>query len=73
VEVHFYAFLTLALGGGEWSASYCSQFTPREKVLVPIGQEAGWDPEMVRSWWDEKIPCPCQELKPGHPILTELS
>jgi hypothetical protein len=26
-------FLTSTLGGGEWSASHPSRFTPREKVL----------------------------------------
>jgi len=34
--------LTLALDGGEWSASLPGRFTPRER-----GPEAGWVPEPV--------------------------
>jgi tRNA G26 N,N-dimethylase Trm1 len=33
--------LTSALDGGELSASRPGHFTPRERPLVPIGQEAG--------------------------------
>jgi hypothetical protein len=32
VEVQLHAFLTLALDGGEWSASHSSRFTPRERA-----------------------------------------
>jgi hypothetical protein len=32
----------IALGGGVWSASCPSCFTPREKPLLPNGEEAGW-------------------------------
>jgi hypothetical protein len=41
--------LTLALDGGEWSASRPGRFTPRESSPVPIGLEAGWVPEPVWS------------------------
>jgi hypothetical protein len=32
MEVQLHAFLTLVLGGGEWSASHPSHFTPREST-----------------------------------------
>jgi hypothetical protein len=32
-----HAFLTSALGGGEWSASRSGRFTPVKEPLVPIG------------------------------------
>jgi hypothetical protein len=35
------AFLTLALDGGEWSASHPSHLTLVKEPLVSIGQEAG--------------------------------
>jgi hypothetical protein len=38
-------FLTLALDGGEWSASCTSHFTLQNKMPVPTGQKAGWAPE----------------------------
>jgi len=34
VEIQLHAFLTMALGGGEWLASCPSYFTPREEPLV---------------------------------------
>jgi hypothetical protein len=45
-----YSFTTYALDGGEWSASH-----PRRALAsgkgppVPIVQEAGWEPEPVRT------------------------
>jgi hypothetical protein len=33
VEVHFHAFLTSALDGGEWSALHSDRFTPGERPL----------------------------------------
>jgi len=32
--------LTLALGGGEWSASHLGHFTPRKESLVQL--DRGW-------------------------------
>jgi hypothetical protein len=43
VDVWSQVFLTSALVGGEWSASRACRLTPRERALVPIGWEAGWD------------------------------
>jgi hypothetical protein len=31
----------------KWSASRPGHFTPREKPLISIGEEAGWAPEPV--------------------------
>jgi hypothetical protein len=48
-----YAFTTASLDGGEWSAS-----RPGRSLLlgkgppVPIGQEAGWAPELV---WTQRL------------------
>jgi hypothetical protein len=33
-------FLTLTVDRGEWSASRPGRFTPKEKLMVPNGQEA---------------------------------
>jgi hypothetical protein len=40
-------FLTSTLGGGERSVSRPCRFTPGIEPPVPIGSEAGWDPEPV--------------------------
>jgi len=37
VEEELHAFLTSALGGGEWSASRHGRSTPGKEPLVPIG------------------------------------
>jgi hypothetical protein len=48
-----YSYLTLALNGGEWSASLpgCT-LPPGKEPTVPIGQEAGWLPEPV---WTQRL------------------
>jgi hypothetical protein len=48
-----YSFLTLALDVGEWSAS-CPGCSLRlgKGPLVPIKQEAGWNPELV---WIQRL------------------
>jgi hypothetical protein len=52
VEVQLRAFLTSALGGGEWSA-----LPPGKELPVPIGWEAGWAPEPAWTRWGrEKNP-----------------
>jgi hypothetical protein len=43
VDVKFHAFVTSALGGGEWSVLRSSFFTYGKK------QEAGWDTEPINS------------------------
>jgi hypothetical protein len=48
-EVSFHAFLTSALGGGEWSASYSGHITPMEKA--------------PSSHWIGGCMCPGAELK----------
>jgi hypothetical protein len=79
MEVQLHAFLTLALNGGEWSASFTSHITTRERTLGTywvggwVDPRAGLDKVAKR-----KTPYPCQELKHGHPahnlvtILTEI-
>jgi hypothetical protein len=47
VDVSIQVFLTSALAGGEWSASRPGRLTPEERAPVPVGWEAGWDPEPV--------------------------
>jgi hypothetical protein len=37
MDVYIHIFLTLALVGGEWSASRPDRFTPRERPPIPIG------------------------------------
>jgi hypothetical protein len=39
MEVKLGAFLTLALDGGEWSASHPGRFTPRE--IIPFSLRIG--------------------------------
>jgi hypothetical protein len=41
VDVQFHIFLTLALVGGEWSASRPGRFTPRERA-PGTHWKAGW-------------------------------
>jgi hypothetical protein len=48
-----YTFTTLALDGGEWSASCPGRTLPPGKGLrIPTGQEAGWAPEPV---WTQNL------------------
>jgi hypothetical protein len=48
-----YSFLTLALDGGEWSASHPGSVLPWEKdPPIPTEQEAGWAPEPV---WMQRL------------------
>jgi hypothetical protein len=46
---------------------------PGKEPLIPIGQEAWWDPEPVwRRWWREKFPAPI--IQPvAQRYTTELS
>jgi hypothetical protein len=49
----FYSFSTLALDGGEWSASRLGRALPPGKELpMLIVQEAGWAPEPV---WTQRL------------------
>jgi hypothetical protein len=83
VEVHFYAFLILAVDGDEWSASCTSCFTLRERTPGThwIG---GWvgSRASLNEVEEEKNSQPLlgiKPYKPHHPahslatILTELS
>jgi hypothetical protein len=60
-----YSFLTLALDGGEWSASCSPRFTPGKRPLVSIEQEAGWAPEPVSTQrLEEKFSAPVGDRTP---------
>jgi hypothetical protein len=69
-----YSFSTSALDGGEWPASRPGRaFTPGERTPVPIGQEAGWDPEPVWTQrLQENILCPCRESTPDRPVAQPV-
>jgi hypothetical protein len=61
-----HSYLTLALDGGEWSASCPSRALPPGKgPLVPIGLEAGWAPEPVwTQGLEEKSSAPAGDRTP---------
>jgi hypothetical protein len=40
---------TWALDGDEWLGLHHARFTPYDTVLVPIGYEAGWAEQAVRT------------------------
>jgi hypothetical protein len=66
--------LTLALNGGEWSASCPGCFTPRERAPGThwiggwVGPRAILDMVVKR-----KILCPCQELNPRTQIVQPVA
>jgi hypothetical protein len=41
----------VALGGGEWSPSSSATLPPEKGPLIPTGQQSGWAPELVQTWW----------------------
>jgi hypothetical protein len=57
-------FLTLALDGGEWSAS-----PPKKKPPVPIELETGWAPDRSGSCGVEKNILPLPGIEPRASIL----
>ena len=65
IEVSFYLILTLALGGGKWSTSHCTNLTVLQTATRThwIG---GWvGPRSSLDVLEErKISCPCWELNP---------
>jgi len=65
--------LTLALDGGEWSASYPSCFTTRESA--PITQWiGGWvGPRAGQDMVLKKFPAPHQESNPDHLIVQPVA
>jgi hypothetical protein len=66
-------FLTLALVGGEWSASLPGRFNPGKSVLVLTGYEAGWAPEPVWTLWREKNLAPDGVRTPTVQSVSRLS
>jgi len=69
MEVYLHAFLTSALGGGDWSAVRPGSFTPWEPPSTPcigrwVGTRAGLDAVAKK-----KIPTFCRESNPHRPAL----
>jgi hypothetical protein len=68
VGVYIHVFLTLALGGGEWSSSLLGRFTPGERVPAAhwIGGWPGRATEPVWTTWrgEKSCPLPGLELRP---------
>jgi hypothetical protein len=71
-----YSFSTSALDGGEWSASLPGRpLAPGKGPPVPVGQEAGWAPELV---WTQRLeeksfsPLPgIEHPSPGRPARSQ--
>jgi hypothetical protein len=58
--------MTSALDGVEWSVSCSVRFPPVARTQVPIGREAGWVPESVRTLWsNEKSLVPAVNRTPA--------
>jgi hypothetical protein len=80
VEVQLHMFLTLALDGGEWSASCPCFFIPGKESWYPTDRRLGGP----QRWFghdgkeEKSLPCPYLESNPDHltcslvTILTEL-
>jgi hypothetical protein len=66
--------LTLALDGGEWSASHPGHFTPRKRA-PGIHWIGGWvGPRAILDMMlKKKIPSPCWELNPDYPIVQPVA
>jgi hypothetical protein len=69
------SFTTSALEEGEWSASLPGPALPSGKGLpVPIGQEAGWDPEPV---WTQRLEersfCLCRGSNFDRPVVQSVA
>jgi hypothetical protein len=69
------SFMASALDGGEWSASPPATLYPRGKdPPVPIGQEAGWDPEPVWTQRiEEKSLCLCRRSNLDRPVVQSVA
>jgi hypothetical protein len=69
-----YSLTTSAVDGGEWSASRPGRALPPGKgPTVPIGQEAGWAPELV---WTQRLQeesfCLCRGSYLDRPIVQSV-
>jgi hypothetical protein len=73
VEVQLYAFVTFALGVGEWSTSYSDHFTLRGRACqYPFDNGQGGhssDEKNLSSSWESNPGCTTYSLVT---ILTEL-
>jgi hypothetical protein len=69
-----YSFSTSALDGGEWSVSRPNCTLALGKApLVPIIQEAGWDPELVWTEITGKILCLCWGSNLNCPVIQPIA
>jgi hypothetical protein len=74
VDVWLHTFLTLALDGGEWSASHPGCFTPRERdpgtnwIGGWLGPRVGLDMVVKRN-----IPSPCWDSNCTSKIVLHVS
>jgi hypothetical protein len=67
-ECSSYSFTTLALDGGEWSASLTGRALPPGKgTPVPIVQEAGWAQRL-----EEKSFRPCRGSNLDRPVVQSV-
>jgi hypothetical protein len=68
------SFLTLALDGGEWSASrHGHALTLGKGLPVPTVQETGWASEPVWTQrLEEKSFCLCRESNPDRPVVQSV-
>ena len=62
-ELELHSFLTLTLDRGEWSTSRPGR--SRDRTPIPIEQETGCTPKLIRMLGTEKSPLPLQQFKPG--------
>jgi hypothetical protein len=69
------SFLTLALDGGEWSASRPGRdLAPGKGPPVPTGQESGWVPEPVwKKRLEENSSCLCRGSNPDRPVVQSVA
>jgi hypothetical protein len=74
VEVKVHAFMTLALDGGEWSASRPGRFTPRKRCpgIHWIGSWVG-PRAVLYAVVKRKIPSPRRKSNPKTPTVQPVA
>jgi hypothetical protein len=70
-----YSFTTLAVDGGDWSASRPGHaLAPGKGPPVPTGQKAGWATEPVwKQRLGEKSSCLCWESNLDRPVVQSIA
>jgi hypothetical protein len=73
-EVQLYSFFTSALDEEEWPTLSPSLLISGQRTLVPIAQEAGWDPEPGWPFWKrERFLAPVADRTPDHPARSLIT